>query len=221
MPVYKKHKLVHIHIPKTAGTILGKYFDTQGDMSWGQDCWVGEVVRDEVCYEYQHLTMSELMDFSAGEFKWFHSFAVIRNPYTRLISDFYWRSNISELYPDSGIRKMNSFKAFVHSVPVNINTSWTDLIRDKTRGQANLLIHVRPQYQFVMDENGQRLVDEFLSFEKLGPDFARLLARFNQSTEIIKPPRLKTVTDYFDRETLDRVNQIYRRDFDLGGYEML
>jgi len=91
MPVYHKHKLIHIHIPKTAGTAIEGFFHRIGDMQWGRESWVGQEKKNGRWYEYQHLSMQELRSLAGSPFPDHASFAVVRDPYTRLVSDYAWR----------------------------------------------------------------------------------------------------------------------------------
>ena len=57
MPIYPKHRLVHIHIPKTGGTAIQKYFHDSGDRQWTPEGGLGQAYRDGRWYEHGHLSM--------------------------------------------------------------------------------------------------------------------------------------------------------------------
>lgn len=221
MPVYRNHRLVHIHIPKSGGTAIGSYFAALGDMHWDSECWVGQEYRSGRWYEYQHLTMQELLTFTGAEFEGFHSFAVLRNPYSRLLSDYYWRQSIRNGYPDAPLPAFDSVNDFVESIPDEIDSKWQELISESAKARSNFLIHVRPQSQYILNEKNQQQVHELLRFEQLDVDFAQLLGRYGLKTDTIRPPKEKDIASVFDRVTLDRVNRIYAKDFALGCYQML
>ncbi|MDZ4729406.1 MAG: sulfotransferase family 2 domain-containing protein [Xanthomonadales bacterium] len=218
MPVYHRSKLVHIHIPKTGGTAIERFFHSIDDMVWGKESWLGQEYLHRRWYELQHLSMLELLNFT-GEFKIFYSFAVIRNPYFRLVSEFLWRQLV---FQNGGPhRYFDSFEELVFALPLEIDNHWRDLIRNANQHQANFLIHVRPQHQYVCDRSGKLVVNELLRFEQFKDDFARLLKRHGLQTEMIQTPGERNIEEYYDRKMLDRVNMIYARDFSLGAYEML
>ena len=100
MPVYRTNELLHLHVPKTGGTAIERYFDSVDDMVWGLPSWFGQQQRDGRWYEFQHLTLTELRGFVGDEFAGFESFAVVRDPYARLVSEFLWRQTIIEHNPD-------------------------------------------------------------------------------------------------------------------------
>jgi len=219
MPVYHRSRLIHIHIPKTGGTAIERFFHSIGDMVWGKESWLGQEYLHERWYEFQHLSMSELLSFTS-EYRAFHSFAVIRNPYSRLVSEFHWRHPILQ-QRDAPLLSFDSFADLVWAIPSQIGTQWRECLAGADRRRSNFLIHVRPQHHYVCLPNGNQVVMELLRFERLQEDFNELLGRYGMRTDLITKPRERNLADYYDRELLDRVNSIYSRDFALGGYEML
>jgi len=217
MPVYRQTKLIHIHIPKTSGTAIERFFHSIGDMVWGRESWLGQEFLDQRWYEFQHLSMTELLNFTGEEFRYFHSFAVIRNPYSRLVSDFLWRGTLN---PQLNVI-FDSFEEFVQAMPLKIDTRWPIYLRKASKRRTNYLIHVRPQHHYVCTQSGEQVVKNLLKFERLKPDFDRLLAQHGLKTDMITTPQERNFKAYFDRDMLDRVNMIYAQDFKLGSYEML
>jgi hypothetical protein len=215
MPVFHKHKLIHIHIPKTAGTAIEGFFHSIGDMKWGPESWVGQAKKNGRWYEYQHLSLVELRSLAGSLFSDYASFAVVRDPYTRLVSDYAWRQWIQQSYPNSPTQFFDSFDAFLHAIPKDINTHWSDHVSRADQKWANFLIHIRPQIQYVFDHKENCLVDDILKYEELEQAFARLLARFGLHADGIRSPSIRKIDEYFSREQLNRVNEIYARDFEL------
>jgi hypothetical protein len=221
MPVYHKHKLAHIHIPKTAGTVIETYFHEIGDMKWGPESWVGQANIHGRWYEFQHLSLQELRSLAHGAFDEYMSFAVVRNPYTRMISDYLWRRRIQHQSPNSATQFFDSFGTFLNAIPKNINTNFWRHVLGADKKKANFLIHIRPQYQYISDSDGNCSVDEILKFERLHLDMARLLKRYGLSTNRFKSPQIIDLKEYYNRTQLDLVNEIYAKDFAYYAYEML
>lgn len=219
MPVYHRSRLIHIHIPKTGGTAIENFFHAMGDMVWGKESWVGAEHLHQRWYELQHLSIFELYSFT-GEFRNFHSFAVIRNPYSRLLSEFHWRRSPhrQEVAP---LWSFDSLEDLVWAIPLEIDTQWRDCVNRASKKQTNFLVHVRPQHHYVCTAAGLQVVKELLRFERLKEDFNGLLGRYGLYTDRIRTPPEKKFAECFNREILDRVNMLYARDFSLGGYEML
>ena len=221
MPVYHRHRLVHIHIPKTGGTAIEGYFHRIGDMEWGPASWLGRQRHQGRWYELQHLTWQELAELSGLDLDTYGSFAVVRDPYARLLSDYLWRRRLTERRPAAMARFSGSFRDFVMAIPPDLNARWIEYIDGVGREEANFLIHVRPQTHFVFDGQGTCQVDEVLRFEDLDREFARLLAGYGLAIDVIRRPRQRDVQAFYDREMLDRLNELYRTDFDLLGYELV
>lgn len=218
MPVYRKHKLIHIHIPKTAGTAIERYFHEIGDMEWNTISWFGQVKTQGRWYELQHLSLLELRTLANTAFDGYRSFAVVRDPYTRLISDYLWRRWIQQQYPNSATQFFDSFETFIEAIPTDLNTNWVNHIHDADKKQANFLIHIRPQYQYIADSEGNFLIDDILNFEHLHRDLARLLERYGLSTDRMTSPPIRGLEEYYTPATLDRVNEIYAKDFQYYSY---
>ena len=220
MPVYHRHSLVHIHIPKAGGTAIESLFSDLGDLTWDKTCWIGQEFANNRWYEYQHLSIQELHLLSDEAFRHHASFAVVRNPYTRLVSDFYWRQAIHKAYPDQPIPAFDSFEDFLRFIPGDINVNWLGHIHRANQAQANFLIHTRPQYQFIEEGGEPFAVNHILRFERFGDEMDNFLSQMGIQNTHIRNPEQKDIKGHFDRSLLDRVNRIYERDFELFGYEM-
>lgn len=222
MPVYRRHRLVHIHIPKTAGTAVERLFHQLDDLVWGPASWLGEVERDGRWYEYQHLTNREFRALSGSEFDDFARFAIVRDPYQRLISDHLWRRGIKQGNPDAFLTAFDTFDDFVAAIPTDIDEGWDDLIAGAERALANLLIHVRPQYHFLQAADG-RVDDsiEVVPFEGLPGSLEEVLARWGVENHVLRKTRAHRLEEHFTPETLEIVNERYREDFVQLGYPML
>ena len=217
MPVYRKHRLVHIHIPRTGGTAIEQFFHRLGDLVWGLDSWVGQEHYNGRWYELQHMTIGELKSFTGSEFDSNESFVVVRNPYERIVSDYLWRCLVKKRYPNAPVLSFPSFDSFIHAIPADINSKWENLIHGANQSQANLLIHVRPQYHYIEAE----LVDHVLRFERLDEEMARLMDPFGVETVSIRKPSQRDVSTFFTPETLEVVNRIYCQDFNLFSWPRL
>lgn len=220
MPVYRQSRFVHIHIPKTGGTAIEQFFHARGDMAWGPESWVGQSRVRGRYYELQHLSMPELLFLSHAVFLGLESFAVVRNPYSRLVSEFLWRSAPSEPGHEP-LQRFRDFAAFISAIPTVADHRWPFLLRHQSQRHVNFLIHVRPQHHYVCGPDGQPMVDDILRFESLGPEFARLVARRGLNPTTVHTPVARNALAYYNRPLVDRVNQIYAEDFRLGRYPMM
>jgi len=88
MFINHKHKFIFIHIPKNAGTSIRNSFQIEG--------YDKKVVNKP----YPHNSCSEIKNY-CGETVWeaFYKFAVIRNPYERLVSYYHFHKSPQYRYP--------------------------------------------------------------------------------------------------------------------------
>ncbi len=221
MPVYNKHKLIHIHIPKTGGTAIEELFHELGDMVWGPESWVGQEHRNGRWYEYQHLSIAELRELSNSEYENHHAFAVVRNPYGRLVSDYNWRLWISRAHPKAPVLAFDSFEAFIRAIPEDINANWSRHMSDADQSTANFLIHVRPQHQYVVDTDGRDVVRSIVRYENIEIGIKEIFDRFRIINTKIRNPVRRNFVALYDRRMLDTVNELYEKDFEIFGYELL
>ena len=221
MPVYRKSKLVHIHIPKTAGTAIGGLFARHNDMVWGAESWIGQKFMDQRWFEYQHFSLAEFLRFTGDEFLNFRFFGVLRNPYSRLVSEFHWRHNKNPDRQNPNMLSFDRFEKFVYAIPEDLDGNWDTLMAFSERSYANFLIHVRPQHHYICGIDGKPGLDHLLAYERLNTDIGGLLKDLDFDISSIRNPRERPFLNYFDRQMLDRVNEIYRKDFELGGYQMV
>lgn len=219
MPVYRRYRLAHVHIPKTAGTAVEGLFrqlDGPDDPGHG---WIGEGQHDGRWFEYQHFTAAELDRFSNGESLGFDRFAIVRDPYQRLISDFLWRRMIARSYPDSFIPAFDTFEAFLDAIPPDVDAGWDTHIAGADRSTANFLIHVRPQHHFLRGLDGT--IDDSIdriAYEALPDALTTWLADRGIVNDHVRKPPTHPIEDFFTTDTLQLVNERYARDFELLGY---
>lgn len=155
--ILKKDKIIFIHIPKTGGsTIEYALLASQGiklplenvHRSIFENLTEQELdlfLIDKNQDKPQHMTAQwykqNLIDYDS-----YYKFAVVRNPYDRFLSEYYWQKNL-----DGGA------KLKVDKIKLNALRNRDD-------------IHYKHQYKFVYDNNKNLLVDELFYFE----DFSKI-----------------------------------------------
>ena len=222
MPVYRRHRLVHLHIPKTAGTAVEQLFNRLDDLVWGPESWIGEVQRDGRWYEYQHLTATEFAELTGDEFDGFARFAIVRDPYQRLISEYLWRLKVRRFFPDAVHHVFETFDELVAAIPTSIDEAWHELIPSADRADANLLIHLRPQHHYLQSsDNRPDESIEVVAFEKLPDALDKLFDRWGVENHLGGRTPVHPLMDFFTPATLQIVNKLYRQDFMRLGYPIL
>lgn len=228
----KKHlpepKLQFVHVTKTAGTSI-EQMAAQSGIAWGackfirySHCnslppTVPQFDQDKWKCKHPKIVPWHCppMQFKSGinMYNNYSTFAVVRNPYDRITSEYYWKrmevdhvdletaNNEDEFnaWINGALRKayMNGFYFDGHCIPMNMYTH----------------------------HQGKQVVDHILHFEKLSAELPALMKKYDLN---ITMPRLnarkegaqlgvRNMTD----ATIYKINFWARLDFALFGYDMI
>lgn len=190
--------IVFIHVPRAAGTSFNQAL-------YGR--FMG------------HVAALEVERWASQEVRSLPSFAIVRNPWDRLVSAFRFAKRGSgeggqiqaaiarpELYRGP---QFETFESFV--------TEW--LVK---RDVATLDLVFRPQSQFLCDEQGKILVDHIGRLENLQPtlDFVQAKLGHPLNVDISNSSGKRTdYRDYYTPDLVTVVRQIYQKDIELFRYE--
>ena len=163
-----------------------------------------------------HWTAEDVM-MRIGRTAWdkYASFAVVRNPYDRMVSEYTWRKHVIALFDH------NLF------APMDRGTSFTDFVlavKKKGEGAPGLLPdHMWPQIDFLRTGMDEMIVKTILRFEEL----EQSVVAFLESKERIGPfslPKHNTskrsadYRSYYTEETKKAVEDMYAEDIAAFGY---
>jgi hypothetical protein len=122
-------------------------------------------------------------------------FTYSRNPYHRLISAYYYLCKMDDYSLLYGKESIQDFRSFIKHV---LKKYIFPL------GFNSNMIHFYPQYLFICNEDFE--IPKTMKIMKL---------------EDHENPPVYNLNEYYDNETLQYVNQIYKKDFELLDYTML
>jgi len=88
VPISSKYEFKFIHIPKTGGTSIEHVLGLRNEKSLFVS-GIRTINIDGVMFSPQHLPHSEIIKRRPESKDWF-SFSIVRNPYTRLLSEYIW-----------------------------------------------------------------------------------------------------------------------------------
>jgi hypothetical protein len=198
--------LLFIHIPKTGGTSIEKYFSEKYNIPLNRDSLWSTLRRgvtpNHLAFQHQPYSMLlKHQDFFKVHFTDnLKILAVVRNPYERIISDLFHFKFIDK--NSSREEVTNAIKKYFVS----------DLIM--------LDNHKTPQHEFVTDEKGELIKGiQILKTESLNSDMYDLgYNDFNHFDQVNKTP--VNYYCYLNAESIQSINYYYEKDFLLFGYKM-
>lgn len=197
MIISPSHKFMFIHIPKAAGTSVRMFFvDNPAVVVDKSDRLTGS--RHETMVEFY-----ERLGRDAKSYKGYYKFCFVRNPWDRIVSAYhYLQINMSNLK-----EKFSSFEEFI------------DLIADEN-SLTNQYRTMRPQVDFFLDKDGQRLVNLVGRYETMEDDLKKIGKRLNLDIDLdrINVSQRGHYRDYYNDDTAAIISQRFARDIDYLGY---
>ena len=188
-------EFVFIHIPKTAGHTIDMQFVEAG------------LVDEEL---WHHRARDIIQMRGRTEWDRYLSFAVVRNPWDRFLSEYIWQGS--------------AFSTQIQTHWGNKQISFYDFCRSDFAWYPDIEIangHLSDQLSFLVDQNGELCVDEILRFETLQSDFDRVCDKIGLPKQTL-PHRNKTwhkpYWEYYDDETRELVRRRFQRDIESFGY---
>lgn len=201
--ILHKHKCIFIHIPKCAGTAVEISFTGRQYTSWDR----------QNCIWRQHATATQVKEIylkDSKQFKEFHKFTFVRNPWSRAVSDYFWIKK--------DLKLSGTFKSYLL-----LKDSFND--RRLKQPQSHLSTradHLLPQCNFILDKAGKPLVDFIGRFERIQQDFNIVCDKIGITRKELlhkNKTKHKHYTEYYDDETRQIVAEKYAKDIEYFGYE--
>ena len=220
MLIDNTNKIIFIHIPKTAGSsinslLLSSNFELIFPSVYSShnkkhiilrlnkhkypDYIIVEKSFSEIT-DYAHF-YNELYSYFLENtiYKNYRRFCIIRNPYDRAVSAYYYKFKEQQM----------DVKTFIHYLE-NISS-------EEFKHKDN--IHLMPQSNFIQNNDilihFEYLQEELKKLQRYLPlDFSKLI-HSNQSIG------RKHFLDLFDKKDIEIINKVYKNDFKLLNYKMI
>ena len=217
MPIYLGLNIAYVHIPKTGGTSVAWNLYNQnketGVPSYDQS--KHESILDIISY-------AQAKEFSYQDFLRMFKFSVVRNPYDRIASWFFYQKKVYsnreyEFEPCDCVDRFldSSFEEWLNNI-TQYGEAECESIECPFHKTAE-------QYRFVLDDNGNFAVDTILNTESLSDDwlvFCRGVPFLNEvplTIENVGPE--KEYDSVYTKEARELVYDLYQKDFEYFGYE--
>ena len=199
MVICHSKKCIFIHIPKTAGTSIEQFIRNKGKNYL-------ELIGVQNNRSLHHLGAHEIKKMYPYQFSIYYKFSIVRNPYDRLLSEYYW-TPVKGLGYKSGKSKAE----FLYYV--------IDIV-SKSKYYDNIYFdHFIPQHNFIY-EGKTLLIDQLFKFESL--DLALNIIQKNLDIHESFPVLNKTDSSNrinWTQLQKEKIYQLYKKDFIIFNYE--
>ncbi len=198
------YRCIFVHIPRAGGTSLENAI-WPGNRT-ESDLWMG--FTDDFHNKYQtgglqHLSATQIRaEVGAEIFETYYKFSIIRNPWSRIVSQFSLMSRRPDLREFIGMDEHDSFKRYLELIQRKTHVQWEQ------------------QHKFVLDDNGEPLVDFVGRFEAYDSAVSQILRHLKISAQIghAEATLHRPYAEYYDAETKDLVRDLYSDDVRIFNY---
>jgi len=196
-------KILFVHIPKTGGQSVTKYFlENIGEKTNLKNSKYGLInnkkSKRDGPHHFHHLLLKEYLDLGlVNNIDEYFKITVVRNPYSRFISAFYFNN----------LDKEFSFSEVLNKLP--FEDSRTDLWR--------MFI---PQIEFIK-LNGNIAIDKIFYQEKLDDMFDFFNKNYSMKGKFYaNKSKIKTNHTILTKDEIKKINKIYFKDFQILRYKI-
>ncbi|RLA47156.1 MAG: hypothetical protein DRR42_17805 [Gammaproteobacteria bacterium] len=193
MPYCDDKQVIFLHVPKTGGTTIKRLFG----ISQLDD--PDPAIRPSL----QHLTC-ELLRQKIGDEKYvqYYKFAFVRNPWARIVSDYFWRQQLPKKRP------ILPFQEFVANAK--------KVVLEGRYYEQEFGDHFIPQLSYTVD------IDDVFRFDKFEQGIQAVAAKLDVNIDPITPKETKPYDrywEYYDDKTRSVIHDIYSGEIEQFGFE--
>jgi hypothetical protein len=203
MPFSTRYNCLFIHVPRTGGTTVEKILGIYREWpTLDLNILRGRLAIGKEEYQLQHLSIQEAFQFLPSSAANCFAFAFVRNPWDRMVSEYFWQQYY---WPDGG--GSGDFELFIDRACAIVNA------REELEGRN---CHYRPQIEFLGDKIS--FVGRFENFEA---DLRKVLTALGfekiEMRHEYKTPH-QCYRQYYNDTSQKRVARAYESDIDAFKY---
>jgi hypothetical protein len=201
MVICHNKRCIFIHIPKTAGTSIEQFIKENGKNEI-------DLLGAQNGRSLHHLTGIELKKILPSYFDNYYKFSFVRNPYDRLLSEYYWTS-----VPNLGYKSGKTKAYFLYKV--------IEIVKNRKYFENIYFDHFIPQYLFVYNKNLKLLVNDIFKYEDLENNvkIIREKLQLNNNFPYLNKSKLNVEKVDWTPKQKEKIYKLYMNDFLLFGYE--
>lgn len=232
MIISNSKQFIFVHITKAAGTSIKKQLEQS--LAWNDLVLGGTVLGEKMQWAYherfgmhKHSRAKEIQK-TIGRALWdnYFSFTFVRHPYSRAVSLYTY---IQKLVKSAGLRRYIPIKRVRKSPFWNYpatkayleTKSFSEFIRNKNLTQR--AVAMKPQTEWVLDDNGNKLVDYIGKVETIDYDLKVVSERIGfecNSKKVYNVSKSNKTDTYLNRESdLTYLYNLFKSDFDTFNYD--
>ena len=205
--IFHSLKTIFVHIPKAGGTSVENLLWPNASSRTESDLWMGFVRPFYNKYQtggLQHL-LAKQIQYEIGNtiFSEYYKFAIVRNPWSKSVSQFVYMSMREDL------------RNFINMKPNTTFIEYLNLILKKDHVQW------KSQVDFILDHNGEILIDDFYKLEEIKDNFSKLSEKTGANFSLLphaNKGKYYSFKDYYDKESIELVSEIYKNDINFFKY---
>ena len=201
---------IFIHIPKCGGTLIENIIWPHSEDRIEANLWMGFISEYHNKYQtggLQHLLARQVREeVGLTIFQSFYKFAIVRNPWDRIASQFAYMQNRPDLMSFIGMQPETEFKTYLGLIQKKQHVQWM------------------PQTDFLLDHDGTLLVDRIghlESFERDSGEILDIVGVRREPNKVVHANRSnrKSIDHYYsDQESIDMVGELYSKDIKFLDY---
>jgi len=206
MIICETKKFVFIHIPKNSGTSMTKelqktYKNTQ--LLINVERYGVNIGIDKMHLYYDVIDKFISKNILCNYFK----FCIIRNPYNKLYSAWNF------------IKKRHGYNDVNDFIKYKLDE---EFIYGKEFIPGDARVHYRPQFTFVYNNDDNIFVDFVIRYENLNEDICKMNEKYDLNVPLYENENIKkSYINFLNKESITKINYLYKKDFELFNYEML